>query len=69
MYFNSQDWIRCLAASPSDTTVISGCVSSRIYGWDTETNKSKFKIMTAHYSTVSIIFNTSSTIMKIDHSH
>jgi COMPASS component SWD3 len=52
------DWIRCLAASPSDTTVISGCVSSRIYGWDTETNKSKFKIMTAHYSTKYADLNT-----------
>jgi WD40 repeat protein len=38
------DWIRCLTISSSSDTLLSGCVSSSIYGWDLATCKVKFKI-------------------------
>jgi len=44
------DWIRCLGLSPQNETLISGCVSSVILGFNLEMEKVSFRIPNAHSS-------------------
>ena len=46
------DWIRCISLTNSNDALISGCVSSTIYGWDVPTSKALFCIQSAHDSPV-----------------
>ncbi|KAL9657260.1 hypothetical protein ABK040_011481 [Willaertia magna] len=40
-----KDWIRCLDISSDNSTLISGCISGRIFGWDClNSHKIKFQI-------------------------
>ncbi len=38
------DWIRCMALAPAGETLLSGCVSSRVFGWDAATGRVKFRL-------------------------
>lgn len=38
------DWIRCLNLSTDNKRLLSGCVSSFVYGWDVETSQVLFQI-------------------------
>jgi COMPASS component SWD3 len=42
------DWIRCLGLSYDNSTLISGCVSSTIVGWDMYTLKPIWRLNNAH---------------------
>ncbi|PRP76404.1 hypothetical protein PROFUN_15258 [Planoprotostelium fungivorum] len=53
-----QDWIRCLSVNEGNDTLVSGCVSSMIVGWDVETLRPKFKLAGAHKSEVYPMLNT-----------
>ena len=44
VFSEHNDWIRCIAASPDETSLISGCVSSNIAAWDLEAQRMIFKI-------------------------
>lgn len=46
------DWLRCLALTVDDATLLSGCVSSFIYGWDVATGRVLFKVPDAHSTKV-----------------
>ena len=42
-YKDHHDWIRSLAISGDSKTLVSGCVSSNIFLWDTETGKTTYR--------------------------
>eukprot|EP01114_Cavostelium_apophysatum_P021355 TRINITY_DN7431_c0_g1_i1.p1 TRINITY_DN7431_c0_g1~~TRINITY_DN7431_c0_g1_i1.p1 ORF type:complete len:495 (-),score=65.33 TRINITY_DN7431_c0_g1_i1:40-1524(-) len=53
------DWIRCLSLSQDNRQLLSGCVSSSIYGWDIEAGgKVLFRITNAHMSQACPDLNT-----------
>ncbi|KAL6057080.1 WD domain, Gbeta repeat domain containing protein [Balamuthia mandrillaris] len=43
-YTEHNDWIRCLALTKTNETLLSGCVSSKIYGWDVAAGVPIFRI-------------------------
>eukprot|EP01125_Pyxidicula_operculata_P021696 TRINITY_DN851_c0_g3_i2.p1 TRINITY_DN851_c0_g3~~TRINITY_DN851_c0_g3_i2.p1 ORF type:complete len:664 (+),score=145.38 TRINITY_DN851_c0_g3_i2:91-2082(+) len=43
-----KDWIRCLGLSFDNSTLVSGCVSSGIVGWDTECARPLWRVDKAH---------------------
>jgi len=49
-YTEHNDWIRCLDLTSDNCNLLSGCVSSVIFGWDIHTGKPVFRIPQAHQS-------------------
>ena len=44
VYRDHNDWIRCMALSGDDQHLVSGCVSSKVVGWDPATGQVKFSL-------------------------
>lgn len=62
-----KDWLRCLALSPNEEFLFSGCISSVIYKWDVETLKPVWIHPNAHPSTVRIatLFRSSESLLNL----
>lgn len=53
-----KDWLRSLTLTADDATLLSGCVSSTICGWDVATGRVLFTLPDAHSSDVYTELNT-----------